>query len=84
MASKRRLRRRYGCAARRTHHNIQKCCKDKQAFDTFDEAEGEMLRLMAAPYYDGKTLNTYRCPFSFDEPHFHFGHLPKELRTHGN
>ena len=32
MASKRRLRRRYGCAARRPHHNIQKCCKDKQAF----------------------------------------------------
>jgi hypothetical protein len=51
---------------------------NKQPFDTFDQAEGEMLSLMGASYYDGEDLNVYLCPVTGN--HYHFGHVPSQLR----
>jgi hypothetical protein len=51
---------------------------NKQPFDTFDQAEGEMLSLMGASYYDGEDLNAYLCPVT--ENHYHFGHVPSQFR----
>jgi len=44
---------------------------EQAAFDTFDQAEGEMLSLMGASYYDGEDLNVYLCPVTGN--HYHFG-----------
>ena len=62
MASKRCIRRRRErvsrtmCRSQRLH--IERCCLNKQPFDTFDQAEGEMLSLMGASYYDGEDLTS--------------------------
>ena len=57
---------------------IERCCLNKQPFDTFDQAEGEMLSLMGASYYDGEDLNVYLCPVTGN--HYHFGHVPSQFR----
>jgi len=82
MASKRCVRRRRErvshtvCRSQRLH--IERCCLNKQPFDTFDQAEGEMLSLMGASYYDSEDLNVYLCPVTGN--HYHFGHVPSQLR----
>ena len=76
MASKRRKKRvaqRKGIVDVSTHRN--KKCYSKQPFKSREEAEHNLSRLMASPFYDGRPMNVYICSLSdADEPHYHFGH----------
>jgi hypothetical protein len=54
----------------------RKACKGKVKFPKKGWAVQARNRLYASPYWDGKQLNVYRCPYCYK---WHFGHAKERI-----